>query len=715
MQRMLSRNHWQSAAVVAFLMAASAAFGQRALATEAKRPITVEDLWALKRPGAPALSPDGRWAAVEVTSYDMEENSSASDIWLLSTDGASARQLTAHVEKDSAPAWSPDGKWIAFLTKREGDEQPQVYLISPEGGEARRLTRIPSGASGIRWFADSRRLLFISWVWPELKSDEEQAARLKEMKEAKVKAYVIETTNYRYWDRWLADGRVPRLFAADIESGQHADVLAPSGLSLPRFDPSAEHYDIAPDGSEVAITTDLGKDPGYAPNSEVVVVSLIDGTWRNLTADNPAADFLPRYSPDGRWIAYAAATIRSFSADGLKLQLYDRTSGARRVLAGGWDRSPASLAWSPDGRRLYFTAEDRARQPLWSLELDGAEPRPLIEGGTVAPFAVSREGGTIAYVRTSMGRPPQVFAAAEDGSDERKIETFNDALIARWKLGEVRDVQFEGYGDAPVQMWVIQPPDFNPREKWPLLQVVHGGPHGAWMDQFHFRWNMHLLASRGHVVAAVNFHGSTGWGLEFTDSNTGEYGKKELADIERATDHLIAEGSIDPNRLAAAGASYGGYMVAFMNGHTDRYRAYVCHAGVFDWVAQMGSDVVRGRDRALGAFPWEDPERVLRQSAHTYARSFKTPTLVIHGELDYRVPVTQGFQYYTTLRMLDVPSRLLYFAGENHWILKPQASRLWHREVFGWIERYIGAGPSWPPAAESSPPAAADRPADRTR
>jgi dipeptidyl aminopeptidase/acylaminoacyl peptidase len=241
---------------------------------------------------------------------------------------------------------------------------------------------------------------------------------------------------------------------------------------------------------------------------------------------------------------------------------------------------------------------------------------------------------------------------------------------------------------------VIYPPNFDPQKKWPLLQVVHGGPHGAWMDQYHFRWNMHLFASRGHVVAAVNFHGSTGWGDAFTDSNTAQYGTKEFEDVEKATDYLLAEGYIDPARLAAAGGSFGGYMVAWMNGHTDRYKAYVCHAGVYDWVAQMASDYVRGRQRALGAFPWENPQKVLDQSAHWYAKNFKTPTLVVHCEQDYRVPVTQGFEYYTTLRVLGVPTRLVYFPDENHWVLKPQNSRLWYKEFFDWIEKYVGAGPT---------------------
>ncbi len=687
-------------------------------AAQGKHPITVEDLWAVKRVGAPALSPDGRWAAVEVTSYNMQENDSSSEIWLLATDGSSQRRLTTHAGRNSAPAWSPDGNWVAFLSKRDADEQTQIYLISPTGGEARRLTKIPTGTSALKWYPDSKRIAFVSWVWPDLATDEQQAQRQKERKEGKVKAYIIDSTSFRYWDHWLADGRLPHLFVVDVETGKpfdpstsslrlrsgHAgqasaqgqprDLFAGTGLSLVRLDPSAGSYDISPDGNEVAFTTDLGKDFGFDPNTDIVTLPVAGGKWNNLTADNPANDTNPRYSPDGRWIAYTRQAIKGFYADRQRIVLYDRASRAKRVLTESWDRSADTPAWSPDSLRLYFTAEDKARQPIWVLPVAGGAPKPLLEGGTNSNLDLSADGRTLAFVRTTTGAPPAIYAAPADGTGAHKVETFNDELTAQWELGEVKEVTYTGWQGEPVQMWVIYPPNFDAKKKWPLLQIVHGGPHSAWMDQFHFRWNMHLFAARGYVVAAVNFHGSTGWGQAFADSITGEYGKREFADVEAGTDYLIAQGYIDPARLAAAGGSYGGYMMAYMNGHTDRYRAMVCHAGVYDWVSQMASDVVRGRERALGGFPWNTPQKTLEQSAHSHAKNFKTPTLVVHNEQDFRVPVTQGFEYYSTLRMREVPARLLYFPDENHWVLKPQNSRLWFKEFFDWIGKYAAAGPS---------------------
>ncbi|MBI2929858.1 MAG: S9 family peptidase [Verrucomicrobia bacterium] len=661
-------------------------------------PITAEDLWAVQRIAALSLSPDGGTAVVEVTSYDVSENAGSSDLWLLATDGRSQRRLTTHKARDSAPAWSPDGRTIAFLSKRDDDDETQIYLIAVEGGEARRLTKISTGASALKWFPDGSRVAFVSWVWPDLKTDDEQAKRLKERKDAKVKAHIIDTTNFRYWDHWLADGRVAHVFAVDVKTDETRDLLAGTDLSLIRWDESrglsADLYDISPDSAELALTVDLTKDPGFDPSADIVTLPVAGGAWKNLTTDNPANDAKPRYSPDGKAIAFTKQAIKNFYADRRRLVLHERMTGTQRELTEHWDRSVEAFHWASDSRALFFLAEDKARQPIWRLALEAAEPKPIVQDGTIQAFAASANGRTLAFVRSTMGRPPGVFAAAADGTSARQIETFNDDLVKQWKLGEVKEVTFAGWNGAPMQMWVIYPPNFDPQKKWPLLQIVHGGPHSAWMDQFHFRWNMQLFASRGHVVAAVNFHGSTGWGQAFTDASTAQYGTKEFEDVEKGTDHLIAQGYIDPARLAAAGGSYGGYMVAWMNGHTDRYKAYVCHAGVYDWVSQMASDTVRGRERALGAFPWEDPQKVLAQSAHSYAKNFKTPTLVVHGENDYRVPVGQGFEYYTTLRMLGVPSRLLYFPDENHWVLKPQNSLLWYKEFFDWIEKHVGAGPS---------------------
>jgi len=658
--------------------------------------LTVEDLWSVKRIGSPSLSPDGRRVVVDLTAFDLKENTSSGDLWILETQGGAPRQLTQHPAREGDPHWSPDGRSIAFTAKREADEATQIYLISPDGGEARRLTQLATGVSALRWFPQGKRLAFISWVWPDLKSAEENAKRLKERSEAKSKALIIEDLGYRYWDHWLADGRVAHLLAVEVETGATTDLMAGSTWSLWRYDTSsglsAGYYDLAPDEREFVFVADTAETPGLKSNADLLRWNLADGTVTNLTPENPAADTDPRYSPDGRSLAWLRKVKPGFYADLNRIALRDRASGSVRVLAQNWDFSPSDLTWSPDSGRLLFTAEDRARNPLWALALDQAVPQPVVTGGSVGRFSLSTNGQTLAFTRSTLSEVPGVFAATGSGTSIRPLETFNAVLTADWKLGTVVDTNFPGWNGRAVQSWVVYPPDFDPTKKWPLLQMVHGGPHGAWRDEFHFRWNPQVFAAKGYVVVGVNFHGSTGFGQEFVESSLTRYGERELADVEGATDALLKSGSIDGDRLTAAGGSFGGYMMAWLNGHTDRYKAHVCHALVYDWPAMMASDFPSTLNVALGAYPWEDPVLVDRQSPLTYAKNFKTPTLVIHGELDYRVPVTQGFQYYNTLKVLGVPARLLYYPDQNHWILKPQDSLLWFAEFFAWLAKYAPGG-----------------------
>jgi len=682
----------------------------RARAAAERPPLSVEALWAIKRIGTPALSPDGAQACAAVTSYDMERNDSRTGLWLFPTGlgggarggAGKARRLTAG-DKDSDPRWSPDGRWIAFTAKRKDDEEPQLYLIAPDGGEATRLAKLAGGCASIKWFADGRRLAFVSWVWPDLATDAQQAKRHKERKDSKVKAQVTERAECRYWDHWLADGREPHVFVCDVATGRCRDALAGTGLSLPPWDPSADDFDVAPDGKELAITADLAAEPGMMNQTDIVTVNLASGRKRVLTAATGTSDAHPRYAPDGGSLVFHSYdTNRAFNDQG-HLTLLVRKGGRMQRLAPGHDRATTHVAWTPDSRALLFTSEDRGRQGLWRLAVepsgDGeaasvALPALVVPGGTVGGFAQSRDGAVLAFDRSTMSHPPALFACRADGSGERGIETVNRALLARHALGEVREFEVPGWNGEPVQVWAIHPPNFDPKRKWPLLHSIHGGPHAAHMDVWHFRWNTQVFAGHGYVVVGVNYHGSSGFGQRALESITGHYGMKEYADIEAATDHLLRQGYVDRRRLVATGGSYGGYMVAYMNGHTDRYRTYVCHAGCYDWVSMMATDGYRFFAAELGAFHWDDPARVMKQSPHHHVKQAKTPTLVIHGEQDYRVPATQGLQYYHTLRAKGVAARLVWFPDENHWILKPQNSRLWYREFFAWVQRYAPGGPA---------------------
>ena len=656
-----------------------------------KHPLSVADLWSLKRIGSPSLAPDGHAACAAVTAYSMETNEASTELWLFPTDGGRARKLTAG-DKDGDPVWSPDGKWIAFTAKRKGDDEAQVYVIAPDGGEARRLTTLATGAASLRWFPDSKSIAFVSAVWPDLKGDKAQAKRKLERKENKVKAHVTERPEYRFWDRWLTDGREPHVHVTDVATGRTRDLLAGTGLALQPWDPSVEDYDISPDGRELALAIDASPVPRMMNEADIAVVSLATGRHRILTADSGLSDGSPRYSPDGRHLLWRSYNTRRAYNDQGRLTLYERRGGRTRRLAPRLDRATGHALWSPDGAAVYILIEDRGRHGLYRLGLSDAMPQQLAAGGTITGFDVAKSGKRIVFSRQSMLQPAALFAVDADGRSERALDSPNRAQVARIAFGAVREFTIKGWGGEPVQIWVTYPPNFDPKKKWPLLHSIHGGPHSAHGDVWHWRWNMQLFAAQGYVVVGVNYHGSSGFGQKWLESIVAQFGTKEFADTEAATDFMLRQGYIDRNRLVATGGSYGGYMVAYMNGHTDRYKAYVCHAGCYDWVSMMATDGYMFFSKELGAFHWDDPARVMKQSPHHYAKRFKTPTLVIHGELDYRVPATQALQYYNTLHAKQVPARLVYFPDENHWILKPQNSRLWFSEFFAWVKRYAAPG-----------------------
>jgi len=664
-------------------------------------PFTVEALWQLKRIGNPTVSPDGRVACASVTSFAMEKNEGTTELWLFptgfpgkeATPAAKPRRLTAG-DKDSEPCWSPDGKWIAFTAKRKDDAEPQVYLIAPDGGEARRLTNVATGASALKWFPDGRRIAFVSWVWPELKTDAAQRKRHKERKEAKVRAHITERGEYRFWDRWLTDGREPHVYACDVANGRSRDLLLGTRLALQPWEPSPELYDIAPDGHEIALTVDRASEPGMMNRSDIVTLQLASRRVRNLTGESGLSDAYPRYAPDGRLLAYLSFDIeRAFNDQG-HIRVHERKSGKSLRIAPRFDRAPLSLNWTADSQALLFLAEDRGRVGLYRMPLNAAAGALVVPGGAVSGYARSRDSGVLAYTRSTAAHPPALFACRGDGAAERSLGALNRSVLARHAVGEVREFTLPGWRREPVQAWVTYPPNFNPKRKWPLLHSIHGGPHAAHLDGWHFRWNTQVFAGRGYVVVGVNYHGSSGFGQKFVETITRRYGEKEYADVEAATDFLLKQRYIDRARLVATGGSYGGYMVAFMNGHTNRYKAFVCHAGCYDWVSMMATDGYRFFAKELGAFHWDDSRRVMRQSPHHYVKHAKTPTLVIHGELDYRVPATQALQYYNSLKAKDVPARLVYFPDENHWILKPQNSRLWYSEFFAWLAKYAKGGPA---------------------
>jgi dipeptidyl aminopeptidase/acylaminoacyl peptidase len=655
-----------------------------------KKPLSIEALWQIQRPGAPSLSPDGAQAVSAVTRFSMEDNKSESTLWLLSTLGGAPRALTSCGTKDGQPRWSPKGERIAFVATREQqgtkDETPQLYLIASDGGEAQRAGSVATGVEAFRWCPDGRRLVFVSWVWPALKGAKAQAKKLKAFKERKETGYVTSEAQYRYWDHHLPMERAAHLHLMDLASGRCRDLFEGTAWELPRAEPDANAFDVSPDGRRVVFSFDPAPVKRLENCLALAEMELASGRVRVIVQD-AAWDFgAPRYSPDGGRIACLAQHrgLKHTMPD--QLAVWDRETGGWEVVSAQWDHEVhAPLHWEDDGLALLFTAEQRGRQHLWRFDLPDRRAELVVAGGTVQGF--DKAAGTLVTLADAVDHPPALTAHAP-GAKPRRIEHFNRALMAGVATGRTEELAVRGALGDDVQVWVTYPPNFDARKTWPLLQLIHGGPHTAFGDAWHFRWNVQAMAAQGYVVAAVNYHGSSGFGYAFKDSITHRWGELELQDVEAATTALLKRSWADPKRVFAAGGSYGGFMVAWMNGHVapGRYQAYVCHAGCFDWTAMFADDAYTWHAKELGAWYWDDMARVHAQSPHAFAGEMRTPTLVVHGALDYRVPDQQGLAYYNTLKAREVDARLLWFPDENHWVLKPRNSRLWYTEFFAWLQ-----------------------------
>lgn len=651
-------------------------------------PYTINDHLSMKRVSGLTLSPCGKMLAFNLTEYSLEDNNGSTSIYLVPAAGGEPKFFA----KGSSPVWSPDGSQMAI--SRGG----QIWLISMEGGEAKQLTSLATGAGGVKWSPDSKKILFNSMVWPgvSLKETEE---KLEKMNKSPVKAFVTEELMFRHWDTWRSDGRKSHLFIMDVASGEIKDLTPDAKYDVPPFPfGGSGDYAFSPDGKEVAFIAKVEPREERHTNSDILLVPAAGGEIKNITAENKAQDSGPVvYSPDGKYIAYGAMERPVFEADRIQLMLYDRATGKKRSISENFDSSATGWTFTSDSNSLFFIAQEKGRKPVFKVSIKGNDVTAVVRGHSMDNVLVDKEMKRIYFTRQSFTHPVDIYAADIDGKNEVQITDVNKDLLAKIAMPTVEEKWYKGAMDDPVQMFMLYPHNFDPNKKWPVVVLIHGGPQGVFGDDFHYRWNGSLFCAPGYVVACINFHGSTGYGQKFTDAITRNWGGYPYIDIMKGMDELAKMPFVDVSKIGAAGGSYGGYMMNWIATQTDRFAALVSHAGVFNLESMYGATEESWfPEWEYGGPYWDAPEDYRKWSPHAHAKNlgkFKTPVFVIHGQHDYRVIVTQGFEMYTALQRQDVPSRLLYYPDETHFVVKPQNAELWYNEVHNWFKRWLGAGP----------------------
>ena len=658
--------------------------------TTAKHPMTFDDLIKLHRISSMDVSRDGKWVAFAATTPELDANRNVSNVWIVSAAGGELLQVTRG-GRDNSPAWSPDGKTLAFLSGRDGTSQ--VYLLPLQGGEAKKMTQLSTGADLFRWSPDGKTIAFVSAVYPDCKDDECNKKRNEEKEKSKVQARVYDHLLYRHWDHWF-EGKRNHLFVVPVDgSAPVKDLIPGASYDVPpdqRGDLS--DFSFSPDSQELCFTAVTDKVEATSTNGDLFLISASGGETKRITT-NPGFDGNPVYSPDGRYIAYHAQLTAGYESDRWRAMLYDRQSSKIENLSEGFDRSAHELAWSPDSKTIYFLAENETLQPLYAMEARaGATPKKLLEGYNAA-FVVSSDGKTLVTERTDLTMPAELFVASGDGGGLKQLTHLNESILANVEMNAPETFWFEGAEGTRVQAMLVKPPQYAAGRKYPMLVLLHGGPQTMWANSWGYRWNAEVFSGAGYVTLMINRRGSTGYGQKFTDEITNDWGGKAYTDIMKGIDAAIAKYSfIDKSKLAAAGASYGGYMADWLATHTDRFKAIVSHAGVYDKVSMYATEELWFEEHDIQGTPWTAPENYKKWAPASYAEAlgkYKTPTLVIAGERDYRVPYTQSLEFFNALQRQNVPSKLVIFPDEGHWVLKPQNSQFWYKTVLDWLATYL--------------------------
>jgi dipeptidyl aminopeptidase/acylaminoacyl peptidase len=710
-----------SLALIAFLLPAFA---------QTKHPFTFEDMMKLKRVGEPVVSPDGKWVLFSVVDVSLEANTKTPHIWIVPTAGGQEREIVADQDADR-PRWAPDGKRFAFISSKEQGSQVWTARFDSVSGTVTgifRLTAMATEAGGELWSPDGKNILFTFDIYPECDGADAlcNAKKVADTEASKVKAIIFERLLYRHWNAYRA-GKRTHIFVTDAATEIPANAkdfgtpiprdLTPGDYDAPVFSLGGQDdYAFSPDGQEICYTSNHDKNEAASTNNDLWIVPVSMGAGdspaqvlaktKNITADNPASDSTPLYSPDGRYIAYRAQQRPGYESDRFRLMLYDRKTGEKKNLTEDFDAWVGTYTWAPDSKAIYFAYEEQGRAPIRAVDVNGKILQTLLPGFN-DDLVTTPDGDTLLFTQMTLSHPTEIhalhnlirrrdsreqFHVDEQYSPTPSLTHLNDEVLSRVAMSPLTSFWFTGANGDKVEGFLVHPPGFEygSSKKYPVKFLIHGGPQGAWGDDWSYRWNPELFAANGFVVIMINFHGSTGYGQKFIDAINGDWGGAPFEDLMKGLDY--AEKTfpfIDKDRECALGASYGGYMANWVLGHTDRFKCIVSHDGMFNAESAWGStEEMWFNNWEFKGTPYDNRALYQKWSPHQYAKNFKTPTLVIHGQRDYRLDVSEGLQLFTTLQMEGIPSKMLYFPDEGHWVLKPQNSKLWYETVNAWVEQW---------------------------
>jgi len=657
------------------------------VAAQENRRFTIDDLLKVRRVGDPQVSPKGEMVAYTITNIDKAANHGVTQIYVVPIGGGEPRQLTNDEHSSASPRWSPDSRKLAFI------REDQIWTIEVASGAIKKITSISTGAGEAIWSPDGNWLAFASDGYPECKDDACNKRQAEERAQSKVKAHMADHLLYRHWKTWL-DGIRSHVFVVSAEGGEARD-LTPGDYDAPPFSLGGPtDYAFSPDSKELAFVSNHDKVEATSTNADVFLVSVKGGSAKNITAANHGYDGSPQFSPDGRFIAYRSQATPGFESDRFRVMLYDRKAGTARSLTESLDSWVDEFTFAPESKTIYLAAEERGKEPIYSVSVSGGPVRKLVAEGFNGDVHVTADGQTLVFSRSSMTRPNEIYRANADGSGVTALTKTNDAFVSSFNLKPAEEVTWTGAMGTKVSGWMIKPSNFKPNKKWPLAVLIHGGPQGAWNDNWGYRWNPQVFANAGYVVFAPNPRGSTGYGQQFLNEISGDWGGKVFIDIKNGVAQVASLPYVDRDRIGAAGASYGGYMIDWIEGHNNdprfQFKVLVSHDGVYNLTSMTGAtEELWFTDWEFKGTPWANPELYERWSPHKFVQNFKTPILIITNELDYRVPVTEGLQLFTAVQRMGVESKLLVFPDEGHWVQKPQNSELWYNTVLSWLDKHL--------------------------